>query len=255
MQGKQQIMIPSGAVRQPAKVPKSPKMKQPVMQPTQMVVQTLLPQVSPLMLRMQNLQYGEVLDVSNIKANGTGVVKTTIPKTGTGAKIGTPNIPIISNNIEAYILALRMIYGANADRQFAADINAINNVFMQRQQLSALTQQVGLPQSPKSPRKRAVPSSHALADRVRDIKPGHVIDVSEMDAEGRNAHTIPTPKTTTKGKFGTDNVPIVSDNTDNYILALRMIYGADADRTFALDIRAVDNAIADHQYFYVTGGR
>src|SRR5579864_1817013 len=104
MQRPPQIMVPEGAVRKPAKAPKSPKspkMKQPVMQPAQMVVQPLVPQANPLRLRMENLEYGQVLDVSNIDANGKGVVKTTIPKTGTGGKIGTANIPIISNNIEA----------------------------------------------------------------------------------------------------------------------------------------------------------
>lgn len=246
MQRTYQITVPQNAVQRPVK----PKVMTRVVQPAvQQVVQPLMAvplAVNPLINRINNLQYGQVLDVSKITADGKGVVTVNAPKTNNGSKVGTANVPIISNNVESYILALRLIYGDQADQQYAEDIAFVNDVLAYRRNISSMMQQVGLPQSPKSPRKRAVPSPNSLADRIRNLKADHVIDVSEMDAEGRNAKTIPTPKTTKTGRFGTDNAPIVSNNIQSYVAALRMIYGPEADRTFALDIDAVNNALLHH---------
>ena len=84
-----------------------------------------------------------------------------------------------------------------------------------------------------------------LGDRINALPAGYVIDVSNMDANGRRARTVTAPRTNRSGKVGTTRVPIISNNIDNYIQALRLIYGEGADQMFADDIAIVGEALGN----------
>lgn len=87
-------------------------------------------------------------------------------------------------------------------------------------------------------------TTESLADKLRKLGPGKVLDVSNMDlATGKGVRTVPAPKTAKSGKFGTNRVPIISNKVDQYVRALELAYGADAQIQFAQDIQQVRQAL------------
>jgi hypothetical protein len=107
-----------------------------------------------LQQRVDALPAGKYLNVSEIKVdekgNVTGTRTIDIPK-GTGAraggKVGVKELPVVSNNLESYILALELLYGSGARQQYAAWIASV------QAQLAGLSK----PSAPRaaSPRARA----------------------------------------------------------------------------------------------------
>jgi len=84
----------------------------------------------------------------------------------------------------------------------------------------------------------------SLAEKIRKLQSGKVLDVSEMDINtGKGVRTKPAPKTAKTGKFGTGRIPIISNNIDKYIRALQLAYGPDAEQTYAQDIQAVRDTL------------
>jgi len=71
----------------------------------------------------------------------------------------------------------------------------------------------------------------------------NVSDVSYIDTTGKGVRNMRTPKTKRGGKIETQNHPIISNNIDNYIQALRIMYGPNADEIFVNDIEAVRAAL------------
>jgi len=84
----------------------------------------------------------------------------------------------------------------------------------------------------------------SLAEKLRKLGPGKVLDVSNMDlATGKGVRSIPSPKTAKSGKFGTTRIPIISNKLDTYVRALELAYGADARTTYAQDVEQVRLAL------------
>jgi hypothetical protein len=83
-----------------------------------------------------------------------------------------------------------------------------------------------------------------LADRVKGLAAGKVLDVSAIDyATGDGAVSrIPTVKPRT-GKYGTQRIPFISNNVQNYQRAIELVYGAQGLQTYAADIATVAKAI------------
>lgn len=88
--------------------------------------------------------------------------------------------------------------------------------------------------------------SETLADRIAKLPAGKVLDVSALDVvTGVGATQKNAPKGAGRaGKFGTDRIPIISNDLAKYIRALELAYGADAKTTFAQDIELVRQGIA-----------
>lgn len=93
----------------------------------------------------------------------------------------------------------------------------------------------------------------SLAARVQDVinhnkqNPNDlkVIDASGMDlVTGTNAKQIKAPKGDKAGKFGSGNIPIVSNDLNKYVKALQLAYGVDAATTYAKEINAVKQALS-----------
>ncbi|MEO6066737.1 MAG: hypothetical protein ABIQ41_02005, partial [Gemmatimonadales bacterium] len=84
----------------------------------------------------------------------------------------------------------------------------------------------------------------SLAEKLRKLGPGKVLDVSNMDlATGKGVRSIPAPKTDKSGKFGTTRLPIISNKIDQYVRALELAYGVEAVRTYDADIQQVRQAL------------
>jgi len=76
--------------------------------------------------KVKKLAAGKVLDVSNMDINtGKGVRTVAAPKTAKSGKFGTGRVPIISNDINKYIRAIQLAYGADQEGTYAADIQVV----------------------------------------------------------------------------------------------------------------------------------
>ena len=80
--------------------------------------------------RVNNLPYGKVLDVSHMTdVNGTGTRVIEMPRTNRGGKHGIDGIPIVSNNLNNYIMAFRVVYGPGAEQQYQNELNILRAKF------------------------------------------------------------------------------------------------------------------------------
>ena len=70
----------------------------------------------------------KVLDVSGIDANGVGYRKVN-PPTQRSRKYGSPNLPVISSDLEHYLMAIRLLPGG--EQQYAADVAYMTQLFNQ----------------------------------------------------------------------------------------------------------------------------
>jgi hypothetical protein len=87
-------------------------------------------------------------------------------------------------------------------------------------------------------------AGESLAEKIKKLAPGKVIDVSNMDINtGKGARTINAPKTAKSGKFETGRVPIISNNVEKYIRGIQLAYGADGEAAYAQDIQVVRQAL------------
>ena len=89
-------------------------------------------------------------------------------------------------------------------------------------------------------------AGESLADKVRKIAAGKVLDVSNMDVNtGKGVRTVAAPKTAKSGKFGTGRVPIISNDINKYIRAIQLAYGVDGEIAYAADIQVVRQALTN----------
>lgn len=89
-------------------------------------------------------------------------------------------------------------------------------------------------------------AGESLADKVRKLAAGKVLDVSNMDIHtGKGVRTVAAPKTAKSGKYGTGRVPIISNDIQKYIRAIQLAYGADQEAAYAGDIQVVRQALAN----------
>jgi hypothetical protein len=85
----------------------------------------------------------------------------------------------------------------------------------------------------------------SIAVKLQKLGAGKVLDVSNMDlATGKGVRSVPAPKTAKSGKFGTQRIPIISNDLARYVRALELGYGADAAAKYADDIAAVRQALS-----------
>lgn len=90
-----------------------------------------------------------------------------------------------------------------------------------------------------------VGTADSLADKIKKLPAGKVIDVSNMDVQtGKGLRTQPAPKTDRAGKYGTGRVPIISNDINKYIRAIQLAYGPEGEATYAGDIQIVRDALA-----------
>ena len=98
-------------------------------------------------------------------------------------------------------------------------------------------------------------SGDSIAEKVKKIAPGKVIDVSMMDINtGKGHRTANQPKTAKSGKFGVTNIPIISNDINKYIRGLQLAYGGDVETTYADAIAFVRRAIANNGTVAPVGG-
>jgi hypothetical protein len=77
--------------------------------------------------KVRKIAQGKVLDVSGMDMNtGKGVRTIAAPRTAKSGKFGTARVPIISNNIDKYIRAIQLAYGAEGEQAYAQDIQVVN---------------------------------------------------------------------------------------------------------------------------------
>lgn len=91
-----------------------------------------------------------------------------------------------------------------------------------------------------------VGSGQTIAEKIGRLPAGKVLDVSDMDpTTGKGVHTKNPPKTDRPGKFGSriHEIPIISNNLDKYISALKLAYGPDAEKSLANDIEVVRQSL------------
>jgi hypothetical protein len=196
-----------------------------------MIMQSLKkPARSPkihLQKRLDELPEGQALDVSAMNPNGTGIRKVNMPpKAG---KYGTANVAIVSSDFDRYLMAIRML--ADGERTYTEDLIYMAGLLgVSYTPLGSETPlstgpssftPVGLiPKSVVAPKRS--PAKTNIEDRIRNLAPGKVLDVSAIKENGTNAHTIDQPPGLSK-KIGTDTLDIVSNNFDHYLMAIRMI--------------------------------
>ncbi len=115
------------------------------------------------------LDENQVLDVSRIDlATGKGyrtMARPTKPSSTKGRKAGAAGVKLISNNLESYVRALELIFGPNAQQQFAEQIASV------RRQLApvvpAAVQTTGFPTPGRFPVPGAPLPGAALAPPVQ----------------------------------------------------------------------------------------
>ena len=85
-----------------------------------------------------------------------------------------------------------------------------------------------------------------LADKIKKLGQGKVLDVSNMDINtGKGVRSVPAPKTAKSGKYGTGRVPIISNDVNKYIRAIQLAYGAEGEQAYAQDIGVVRQALSN----------
>jgi len=73
--------------------------------------------------KLAKLNPEKVLDVSNITPTGSGVVTIKRPTTKRSTKHGGPTLPIVSSNLEHYLMAIDMLPGGRT--KYASEIQAV----------------------------------------------------------------------------------------------------------------------------------
>ena len=78
-----------------------------------------------ILSKITTLEDGKVFDATALKPNGTGGRTIPTPDFKRSKKVGSPNIPIISSDIEHYIMAVSMLPGG--PERYAPDIEYVRN--------------------------------------------------------------------------------------------------------------------------------
>ena len=86
------------------------------------------------------------------------------------------------------------------------------------------------------------PRGGSLAERLAELRPGYVLDVSDMDDAGKGVRQKLAPRTERSGRLGIPGIPIISNNSRSYILALEMVYGAEAPQQYAAELADIQAA-------------
>ena len=137
---------------------------------------------------------GLVVDVSNMDNAGRGAKLVHPPKTNRGTKHWIEGIPVISNNYQSYANMMNML-GPN----FAQYKDEYNRRFETK--TSSLVE--------------------ILYNRA--IKNGQVIDVSNIQTDGRGAKLVYPPKTNYGTKHWIEGIPVISNNYQSYAFMMDLL--------------------------------
>jgi hypothetical protein len=91
----------------------------------------------------------------------------------------------------------------------------------------------------------AVSRGKTLAEQVAQAaQNGKVVDVSGMDATtGKGGRLQVKPKSNKSGKFGVATVPIISNDLNKFVAALRILRPTDADQFYAAEIALMSQVL------------
>lgn len=87
----------------------------------------------PLSERVAALPADSLIDVSNMdKVTGKGATKAKKKYQEKTGKYYAGAVPFLSNNLESYVAALQLVYGPDAERQFADEIRTMSSLLSQK---------------------------------------------------------------------------------------------------------------------------
>ena len=154
--------------------------------------------------KIRNLPQGKVLDVSNMDINtGKGHRTVTAPKTSKSGKFGTGTIPIISNDINKYIRAIELAYGAEQKVNFEEDIKLVREALGNTNNLQNVrtTPAPVMPQMPAAPPVRGPSPTR---------QPGATLAPPPVFTAASNAvPTVASPVRATVGTMGGTGFPSI----------------------------------------------
>ena len=165
----------------------------------------------------------QVVDVSNINTDATGIRSISPPTTDRSLKKRIGYIPVVSNNYESYKYAMDLLgpeYSGYADKFL--EYHGTGTPGQRVSQIMALPLH-SVPQL--SPPRVNSPS---LLFKLRDMmthaqREGKVIDVSRLTPNGSGLRTILPPTENSSKKGFPHIVGIVSDNYPNYKFAMEIL--------------------------------
>lgn len=184
---------------------------------------------------------GDVIDVSNIRADASGVRTIKVPKTTRSTKRWIVEFPaIVSDNYASYLTAINILgqeysqfavqYAQQFGTQPAVRVQPLGQVPTlnvttagQVPTLNVLT--VGVPQSPK-----AVVDVNPQAAYLKLVTAlnaasaaGKVVDVSKIEADATGIRTVVVPKSGKGTKRWVGNFPVISDNHASFRRAMEIL--------------------------------
>lgn len=98
-----------------------------IINPELLVTKATRNRIKSLSGKIAALPPEKVLDVSNLKENGTGIVTRDKP-TYRSKKFGFPGLPIVSSDLDHYILAIEMLPGGK--EKYSEEIGYVSKLFI-----------------------------------------------------------------------------------------------------------------------------
>lgn len=156
---------------------------------------------------------------NNLKASGTSDedINALIASSITSSNYYNTMKEIYDSEVKSYKSWKKSVLKSNINSEGFTLLNLTSTVNPSRLKLTEL------PVIEKVKRRGKV---KPLLTKISELTEGKVINVSGILSDGSNTKSMPAPKPGARTKFvGTDNLPIVSDNVDSYILAVSMLPG------------------------------
>ena len=180
---------------------------------------------------------GQVVDVTNITAEGTGVRAIAPPKTAKSTRKGIEGLPIVSANLDAYTRATNILgapytpYAQQYAQQFPTQLTAAPPAVIPiTQPTMPFVPTITQPTVPFVPTITGAPIAPAMNPQLRLAtaietarKQGKVIDVSTINPDATGVRTIKIPKTATGTKKWIGDFPVVSNNYATYLQAMTLL--------------------------------
>lgn len=158
------------------------------------VAKTRLSPGSSLKERVEKLQDGHLLDVSDMGADFKGVKTKPAPKTEKSGKHFSSDLPFMSNNLDKYIKAVENVYGADGVTKYAKNIDEVRQK-LQGIKVQANNSSIPLPnQAPKSAITIPLPSKTQAVP---------------VPTTAQGIPKIKSPKVSTIGGGGFPNLPLM----------------------------------------------
>jgi hypothetical protein len=134
--------------------------------------------------------------------------------------------PIYQKEVDDYLQYRRSAVTANiseAGVKLLDILMAVNPRFTDQFKTQAQARAMGVPTRQTSAPRASVASSGTFARRIATLAEGKVMDVSDLEADGKGARTIATTTATKQQKYGTQTLRVVSYDLPHYELAISML--------------------------------